>query len=385
MKKYKKIFTIVLSLAMSLCIFTISTSAYMYTSESGNTYIIPEEYSGIQHNIPEINFASYYYPHSMYPIYTYRHIGAEGTVLEGNSIINDFYTSDELYSYYSDSSFVEIELPNLTQGKYTVNFDLRYQGKTNLCMPEDDLLLLKTPGYGNYVNLLSFSYDDVEDWLNGTTYDFSCVNGVLFELELNFDFDTNILTFIIYDQTGRTIEVERSLDNFDGDMKNLPIRLRYQIQSGRYCNLNWQGTYIENFLLSTAPVSFTPDELTFLDSYIREIEITEGQLKWEESAENSSNIYQSQIDDLNDEIFSLNIDIENLTAELEITEQKYQSAKEGLDNSNAVLNFFQGCYEAVHGVLNDIFGLEVFGFSFGNIAAILLIAFFVIFILKLVF
>lgn len=63
---------------------------------------------------------------------------------------------------------------------------------------------------------------------------------------------------------------------------------------------------------------------------------------------------------------------------------KYDSAKEGLDNSNAVLNFFQGILEAVQGTLNTFFDLEVFGFQLGNIVAILLSALVVIVVIKLI-
>ena len=65
-------------------------------------------------------------------------------------------------------------------------------------------------------------------------------------------------------------------------------------------------------------------------------------------------------------------------------QEKYENAKEGLDNSNAVLNFFQGILEAVQGTLNTFFNLEVFGFNLGNIVAILLGALVVIIVIKFI-
>lgn len=60
------------------------------------------------------------------------------------------------------------------------------------------------------------------------------------------------------------------------------------------------------------------------------------------------------------------------------------AALEGVENANAVLNFFQGILEAVQGTLNTFFELEVFGFQLGNIVAILLSALVVIVVLKII-
>ncbi len=65
-------------------------------------------------------------------------------------------------------------------------------------------------------------------------------------------------------------------------------------------------------------------------------------------------------------------------------QSKYNDAKDGLENSNAVLNFFQGILAAVQGTLNTFFNLEVFGFRLGNIVAILLGALLVIVVLKFI-
>lgn len=383
MKKRNKIITIVLSIVMCASVFTISSFAYTYVGESGNSYEIPNEFDGILHDIPEIDFDNAEYTNGKYPLYTYKQIYAEGTRLDDNCISNDYYQSDSRYAYYERPTYVEVELPNLSEGKYTVSFDLSYRGKGIFCMPEDDLLLLKSPNMGNFLTFLSLSYEDVENWYYGTIYNFYSDNGCTFKFELVFDFDANLLECYIYDLNSLCISYERSLSNFDD--KSLPIRLRYQIQSDRYANLDWQATYIENFKFSFPPSNLTDDELAFIETYIREIEKTEGNIKWQQGAVYSEEIYKDEVDELEKEVTSLNSQVSSLNKDLSSMEEKYENAKEGLENTNAVSNFFQGCYEAVHGVLMDIFGLEVWGFNFGSIVAILLGAFFVIFILKLVF
>ena len=72
-----------------------------------------------------------------------------------------------------------------------------------------------------------------------------------------------------------------------------------------------------------------------------------------------------------------------LQAEVDTITQQRDDAREGLSNSNAVLNFFQGIYEAVNGVLQTFFNLDVFGFNLGSIIAIFVIAVVVLFVIKL--
>lgn len=62
-----------------------------------------------------------------------------------------------------------------------------------------------------------------------------------------------------------------------------------------------------------------------------------------------------------------------------------QGKYDGIKNNVAVLDFFQGIYDTVHGVLIDFFDLEIFGISFGSVVCMLLCAGVVIFVLKLVF
>ena len=61
------------------------------------------------------------------------------------------------------------------------------------------------------------------------------------------------------------------------------------------------------------------------------------------------------------------------------------AALEGVENSNAVLNFFQGILNAVQGTLNTFFNLDVFGFTLGNIVAILFVLLVVIVVIKIIF
>lgn len=75
---------------------------------------------------------------------------------------------------------------------------------------------------------------------------------------------------------------------------------------------------------------------------------------------------------------------DELSTELETITQQRDDAREGLSNSNAVLNFFQGIYEAVNGVLHTFFELDVFGFSLGSVVATFVIALVVIFIIKII-
>lgn len=75
---------------------------------------------------------------------------------------------------------------------------------------------------------------------------------------------------------------------------------------------------------------------------------------------------------------------DGMISEIETITQQRDEAREGLSNSNLVLNFFQGIYEAVNGVLHTFFELDVFGFSLGSVVATFVIALVVIFIIKII-
>ncbi len=64
-------------------------------------------------------------------------------------------------------------------------------------------------------------------------------------------------------------------------------------------------------------------------------------------------------------------------------QKEYNTCKNSLNNSNAVVNFFDGIYKAVSGVLNQFFTLDVFGVSLGSIMAILIAVFVVMVIVKI--
>ncbi len=371
MKKFKKIATIVLCLVVCATIFTVSTFAYTYTGESGQEYTIPNTIDGKYiHTIDSLNF-NQTYSDDTYPIKTSsaNFLKNDGVRIENNSIINDYYGTPYYYPY-ENSAQVEIELPNLSSGLYTVSFDMEFFGDGYYCTPSNSLLLLKSPGLGNFQTLMSITDGDISRYLD-KGYNFSTLTGAKFTIEMTFNFDANKLNVFFVDLNGEYILYTSDLNNFP---KDLPIVLRYQIQSNSSKNPHWSETTFSNFIFWRSGASFTEYELSLLKDYFDSISSSEGQLK-----------YGPVIESLNKDIVDLGNDVDILENELSTMTDKYDNAKEGLENSNAVLNFFQGCYEAVHGVLTDIFGLEVFGFSFGNIAAVLLIAFFVIFILKLVF
>ena len=101
--------------------------------------------------------------------------------------------------------------------------------------------------------------------------------------------------------------------------------------------------------------------------------------------------YDAGYDEMNFELGSLkseNITLKDnnsiLQSELNTVTQQRDDAREGLSNSNAVLNFFQGIYEAVNGVIQTLFNINVFGMSLGSVMGILLIAVVVIIVLKIV-
>lgn len=98
---------------------------------------------------------------------------------------------------------------------------------------------------------------------------------------------------------------------------------------------------------------------------------------------NQNNVLSSEKQNLIDQNNALNNNYSALQSELNTVTQQRDDAREGLRNNSAVLNFFQGVYEAVNGVLQTFFNLDVFGMSLGSVIAILLIAIVVIFVLKI--
>ena len=86
---------------------------------------------------------------------------------------------------------------------------------------------------------------------------------------------------------------------------------------------------------------------------------------------------------LTDQNLMLNNNYSALQGEVDGYIKQRDEAREGLANSNAVLNLFQGIYEGVNGVLQTLFNLDVFGFNFGSIVALFLIAVVVLFVIKL--
>ena len=377
MKKYKKIIISFVCLAMLVSIFTVSTFAYTYKGESGEEYTIPNEIPAKYLQDIEKVYFNEKYENSDFPIKTSsgNFLTSQGVTIDGNSIINQLYNGYSSESY-SNSCQVEIELPNYNSGTYHVTFDMEFEGNDYYCIPRS-LLLLKSPDMANFQTIVSFTDEDITRYLD-RGYDFTTEKGAKFTFELRFNFDENKLVGLIHDTNGEYITYQNTLTNFPKDKS---IVIRYQIQSGYTINCDWSAIRFTNLLVYRPKIHLTDYELSALKEYISNISASEGEIKYTPIIDNLN----QDIVNRDSEINNLNETISNLGEDLTEMTDKYETAKEGIENSKAVSVFFQGCSEAVHNFMSDIFGLEVFGFNFGNIVAILLMAFFVIFILKLVF
>ena len=114
----------------------------------------------------------------------------------------------------------------------------------------------------------------------------------------------------------------------------------------------------------------------------------EGQLEVKAKELKESQEQCNSLEAEKNDLIKKNIELQGSNSRLQKSfddlQKEYNTCKNSLNNSNAVVNFFDGIYKSVSGVLNQFFTLDVFGVSLGSIMAILIAAFVVIVILKIV-
>jgi uncharacterized membrane protein YeaQ/YmgE (transglycosylase-associated protein family) len=397
-KKHKIIAAISMAclLVASLCITCFAD--YSWTGEHGGSIYVPDA----------ITEELYYNPY-----------GFEGGALTTGGYLNysGYFTELALLRYLSysygdkitDPNYWQYEIPLADSGLYYLEYELLlydfnvWDGYTlfnDLTMSVMQSLTAKET-----IKIIT------DDFLHGNSSPgFDCTlsssesdNIYRLKVRHKFNFDEKTLITELYDANNVKYEVINSLEKYD--FTKGKIRIRYQFKQG---DIKTMSTDIEckDLRFSKVEKELDADIYAALEDYFNKIEndayhsglSVNSQYKdaYEDLSKDHENLqtnYDNIMNDyldmsdyasgLEDEVDNLQGNITYLEGELETMEGKYNSAKEGLDNSNAVMNFFQGIFDAVQGVLNTFFSLDVFGMNLGSIVAILLGAVIVIVVIKL--
>ena len=409
MKKTTKILTCTFMLVFLISAIVVSAFADYTFEYNGQEYTLESVYEGEVYSVGgNFDFDSTKQHHP--DIYGSTYI-TDNNYLHTLSYneMNEFYVPEGSSSTMKGSDYFEFVLPYYANGCYDLSFDMVFN--------VNDTTTLKTATYFTpstmVIDLLQNSM--VEGYVRVQTIDSETLENAsviysflesgafatekVFRVTYNatFDFDNEMLIYRVFDAKGKEVmNFDNSLDiSLFASLNNDFIKLRFACASGYSRNTMFESMCVQNFKCGTV-CNFDNRQLEIISTYIKEV--TDGNNDYIAELEEVVHIQGQDIAGLNgvinqkdEEISGLNNTIAQKDSiitekqnELAEMTDKYDTAKEGLDNSNAVLNFFQGIYEAVQGALNTFLNLEVFGFTLGNIVAVLLGAVVVIIVLKII-
>ncbi len=176
----------------------------------------------------------------------------------------------------------------------------------------------------------------------------------------------------VYDIIFFTGEFESLTDSLYIDFN---IKVNFASLSSKLHNIVLTTHHTQTESLPGRINSFVRNAIDALNSY----KSSNSKLKTE--LETQKNTYETELETQKN---TYETELEIQQKQYEELENKYNSAKEGLDNTNAITKLFDGIYGAIHDTLGIFFDMDFFGFNLGSVIAILLVAVVVIVILKFV-